>query len=1042
MASFAVGVIPPRREWCELPFRNHMAVFGGSPLVRVSTEHPDRQPTTRDRTARTMPAAPLTPDEPARLAALRRLNVLDTPPEAGFDDLTRLAATICGTPVAVVSLVDADRQWFKSCVGLDATETPRDVAFCAHAICRPELLVVPDATADERFADNPIVTGEPHIRFYAGMPLVIPGGHAVGTLCVIDYTPRTLTPAQTDALRALARQVVAQLQLRQQVAQQAKDHETFRVLFEQSSDAHLLFDERDGIIDCNQATVAMLRLASKEEVLALHPAVLSPEYQPCGRRSLDKCLDMDATARRDGYHRFDWTHRRADGEEFPCEVTLTPVNLHGRSVLLVVWHDLTERKRAEDAVRVSEGRFRGAFDYAPIGMALVALDGRWLKVNRGVCDILGYTADELLATDFQTLTHPDDLAADLQLAEELLAGAISTYQLEKRYLHKSGAVVFALLAVSLVRDDDGRPMYYVSHVKDITGRKRAVMELRASEEQFRRVVDDSPIGIYRTTPDGRILLANPAAVRLTSAASFEDLSRRNLEQDGSHSSYSRATFKRTLEEHGEVRGLESEWVGEDGRRVFVRENARLIRNPDGSVYYEGTIEDVSEKRRTELALRESEERFQAFMRMGPLVAWVVTADGTLEYANDHFAALIGRSADGLAGTPLGEVFPPELVAEYLANNRAVLDTGRPLHTVERAVLPDGSVAHYLAYKFPLPTPAGVPMVGGIAIDATERVRAEAELKASETRFRSVVDELAEGVVLLDYQTRAVLQANRAFLDLIGYTPGEVAALTQYDFVAHDRADIDHQMAAVVRDGRHDLGFRKYRRRDGQFLDVSVNGSRLELNGRTVLSLVVRDMSAEVAHERQLLAYQQELERANARLHALATTDRLTGVANRGAFNDKLTEEYDRAVRYTHPLSVVLLDVDHFKQFNDAFGHPAGDAVLQRVAGLLQHTARGTDTVARYGGEEFALLLPDTDYAGAMVLAERLRRAVAGGGWEKRPVTVSVGVATLTPDTAAAAALVKEADQALYRSKQAGRNRVHHGSSVVPQLATARTPAGG
>jgi PAS domain S-box-containing protein len=129
--------------------------------------------------------------------------------------------------------------------------------------------------------------------------------------------------------------------------------ERFRVLFEHSSDAHLIFDEAGGILDCNNAAVALLRCDSRAELLALHPAAFSPEVQPDGRRSLEKCVEMDATARRNGHHRFDWLHRRRDGEVFPCEVTLTPVGLHGRSVLLAVWHDLTERKRAEDRVRAS-----------------------------------------------------------------------------------------------------------------------------------------------------------------------------------------------------------------------------------------------------------------------------------------------------------------------------------------------------------------------------------------------------------------------------------------------------------------------------------------------------------------------------------------------------------------------------------------------------------------------------------------------------------------------------------------------------------------
>ena len=146
--------------------------------------------------------------EADRLAALRAFQILDTLPEACYDDITRLAAQICGTPIAVVSLVDENRQWFKSTFGIDATETPRDVAFCTHCIPHNDLLVVPDALEDARFAANPLVTGDPHIRFYAGAPLTVPGGQNLGTLCVIDKLARQLTDVQADSLRALARQVV------------------------------------------------------------------------------------------------------------------------------------------------------------------------------------------------------------------------------------------------------------------------------------------------------------------------------------------------------------------------------------------------------------------------------------------------------------------------------------------------------------------------------------------------------------------------------------------------------------------------------------------------------------------------------------------------------------------------------------------------------------------------------------------------------------------------------------------------------------------
>ncbi len=155
-------------------------------------------------------------NEAQRLAALDRLELLDTEPEPEFDELVELAAAICGTPISLVTLVDDDRQWFKAVVGLDAVQTPREVAFCAHSILQSNLFVVTDAAADERFFDNPLVMGEPYIRFYAGMPISSPEGLPMGTLCVIDHEPRRLSTLQRDMLEMLAKQVNARIELRQQ----------------------------------------------------------------------------------------------------------------------------------------------------------------------------------------------------------------------------------------------------------------------------------------------------------------------------------------------------------------------------------------------------------------------------------------------------------------------------------------------------------------------------------------------------------------------------------------------------------------------------------------------------------------------------------------------------------------------------------------------------------------------------------------------------------------------------------------------------------
>ena len=172
--------------------------------------------------------APATHDEAARLRALEECRVLDTEGERAFDDIVRLAAQFCQTPVALISLVDRDRQWFKARVGLELEELPREVAFCAHTICGPGAMVVPDAASDPRFAANPIVTSDPHVRFYAGVPIVTEEGHALGTLCVIDHVPRELTAGQLDALRVLAHHATALLELRRRSNALAEAHRELR----------------------------------------------------------------------------------------------------------------------------------------------------------------------------------------------------------------------------------------------------------------------------------------------------------------------------------------------------------------------------------------------------------------------------------------------------------------------------------------------------------------------------------------------------------------------------------------------------------------------------------------------------------------------------------------------------------------------------------------------------------------------------------------------------------------------------------------------
>jgi diguanylate cyclase (GGDEF)-like protein/PAS domain S-box-containing protein len=467
--------------------------------------------------------APLPANETARLQALSEYQILDTLPEPAYDDLTLLAAQVCDTPIALISLIDRDRQWFKSRQGLEISEIPREAAFCAHTILQGDLLMVPDALQDDRFTANPFVKGDPHIRFYAAAPLVSPEGHALGTLCVLDRKPRQLSKPQQDALRTLSRQVMAQLELRRQVA----------------------------------------------------------------------------------------------------------------------------------------------------------------RLNRNQ------------------------------------------------------------------------------------------QALRESEARLRHVIANAPTVLFMLDPGGTVLM-------------------------------------------------------EQGKGV----------------------------------------------------------------------KLLGREPGAAVG-------------------------------------------------------------------------------------RSIFDLYRDSPPMIDSVRRALA--------------GESFSVT-----------------VQVRDMTFETAYASYQGPSGAVAGVIG---------------VATDITKNKTYERELEAYQKELEKINTELEARSITDRLTGLKNRHAFEERLAEEIKRADRYKTHLSLLMLDVDHFKQFNDTFGHLAGDQVLQHVARLIQERARSTDFVARYGGEEFVIILPNTDAAGALKLAERFRKVIGGASWGNRAVTVSIGASSLNAEVSNGSFLVSDADKALYFCKQRGRNRAAHAEQL-------------
>lgn len=446
------------------------------------------------------PAIPANEDE--RLARLRGYEVLDSPPEPEFDDLTQLAAQICQTPIAAISLIDESRQWFKSKCGLSASETPRDVSFCGHALLGDGTFVIPDALKDERFADNPLVTGGPKIRFYAGSPLKTDDGLNLGSLCVIDSVPRVLGDDQLRALERLARQVVNQLELRRALGEREQNQIALRATLS-FQDALLneagyviVGTDRDGvIITFNRTAELQLGYTAAEVVGAQSLArILDPDEMRRRAEELSKETGarvepgfeaLVASVEAGGSEEREWTFRCKDGSQFPALLCVSAIREEGRVTGYVgIARDISAQKATMDDLAGSE-MLKSAIVESALD-CIVSMDdrGRIMEFNPAAEATFGYRRADVIGEEMAAMIIPPSLREQhrrgLRHFLESGEGPVIGKRFETNGMRSDGTEFPVELAITTLTHH-GRSTF-TAYLRDITVRQRQEEAMRQAKD--------------------------------------------------------------------------------------------------------------------------------------------------------------------------------------------------------------------------------------------------------------------------------------------------------------------------------------------------------------------------------------------------------------------------------------------------------------------------------------------------------------------------------------------------------------------------------
>ncbi|HMS83962.1 MAG TPA: PAS domain S-box protein [Nitrospira sp.] len=752
-----------------------------------------------------MQPIPLPEDEAARLAELHACKILDTPPDEVYDNLTKLAAQICGTPIALIGLVDTNREWFKAKVGVDWEEIPRGLAaFCMHVIDTRKLLIVSDASKDPRFADSALVAMAPHIRFYAGLPLLTSAGHAVGTFCVLDQTPRQLTIKQRNALRLLSRQVVSRLELHRRqyelehgiVLHKQGEREKAEIIQEigQQGLAGLAFINENGCYtDMNSAYSAIYEYTTDELIGRSWKAVHPPEW----------VFQIE----REGWPVL-LRHRRWTGE-------VHGITKSGRTVyvelslvlskeerdpdrwLMCICHDVTARVLQQCQLEANQHSLAQAQALAHLGSWEWDVEAGTETWSDEQFRIFGY-APQSFTPDIETFRraiHPDDRVRMFQAIEHALHHN-RPYEVTCRILRPSGELRHILCHGTVTREADGRPLQMAGTVQDITEKQAMEQIMNDTLHRLDLATKSGGIGVWEYYVLQKKLVWDAQMYELygyttgytseNASVPFTAWTSRIHQEDRPHVI---AALHAAAEERGRFDMEYRIILPGKGLRHIKTSALALTDEQDQTARMIGVNYDITDRKESERALRQLHSFQEAILLNAPHAMIATTNTGVIQHFNPAAERLLGYRSDEMVGIATPQVFhdPQEVAARapiFGAELGIVLEPGFEVFVAKaRLNLPnqhewtyirkDGTrVSVLLSVTAIRDHTEAITGFIGMAIDMTAQKEADAARLAAEEQFRLAVRAAPNGLLMVD-QTGVITLVNEELLRQFGYTQEEL-----------------------------------------------------------------------------------------------------------------------------------------------------------------------------------------------------------------------------------------------------------------------------